>query len=128
MWLFHWAGASHAHPGVDLMEALRHSVGPELHKLWDDDHPQYSTEMLVLAHRSGAMLDPDLKRFFGRLDAAMLEEAPLPTLRSESPTELDLTRERLERLRSDASMRKRYSDVLHRLWSEVQPEWDATGC
>jgi len=127
MWLIHWAAASHAHPGFDLMEALRHSFGPELHKLWDDDRPQYSTEMLVLAHRSGAILDPDLKRFFGRLEAAMQEEAPLPTLRSESPTERDLTRARLERLRSDASMRKRYADVLHRLWSEVQPEWDATG-
>jgi DNA-binding transcriptional ArsR family regulator len=126
MWLLHWAGATHAHPEFDLMESLRRSIGPDLHKLWDE-RPQYSTEMLVLALRSGTLLDADLKRFFGRLEAAIQEDAPLPSLRSESPAERELTARRLERLRSEAALRKRYADVLQRLWSEVQPEWDSTG-
>ena len=127
MWLVHFSGATHAHPDFAVLEELRQRRGPELRKVWSE-HPQYSTEMLVLAHRSGTILDLDLKRFFSRLDAAIDDTtAPLPSLRSESPAERELTRERLERLRSDAGLRKRYVDVLQALWSDVQDEWEGEG-
>jgi DNA-binding transcriptional ArsR family regulator len=51
----------------------------------------------------------------------------LPSLRSESPAERELTAKRLERLRSDAGLRKRYVDVLHALWSDMQDDWEAKG-
>ena len=127
MWLIHWAGANHAHKAFDLMEDLRGKFGAELGRLWDGDCPQYSTDMLVLAHRSGTLLDPDLKRFFARLDAAMGEEGSLPSLLSESPDERDITQRRLERLRGDTGLRKRYADLLRRIWAEVQAEWEGTG-
>jgi DNA-binding transcriptional ArsR family regulator len=127
MWLIHWAGARHAHPGFALMEELRHRFSADLEKLWAGDRQQYSTEMLVLAHRSGTMLDQDLKRFFNRLDAAIHEDAEIPSLRSESPDERQLIEQRLERLRSDSAFRKRYVDLLGRLWAEVQDEWESTG-
>lgn len=127
MWLIHWAGAHHEHKGFDLMEALRREFGAELDRLWDGTWPQYSTEMLVLAHRSGTLLDPDLKRFFARLEAAMDEEGPLPSLKSEGPVERDMTARRLDRLRTEAALRKRYVDLLRRLWAAVQAEWEGTG-
>jgi DNA-binding transcriptional ArsR family regulator len=126
MWLIHWSGASHSHPDFAALEALRQRHGPELRKVWSE-HPQYSTEMLVLAHRSGTILDLDLKRFFSRLDASINDSSPLPSLRSESPAELAVTTERLERLRSDASLRRRYVDVLQALWSDVQDDWEGAG-
>jgi DNA-binding transcriptional ArsR family regulator len=126
MWLIHWSGASHSHPDFAVFEDLRQRHGPELRKVWSD-HPQYSTEMLVLAHRSGTILDLDLKRFFSRIDASINESSPLPSLRSESPAELALTTERLARLRADAGLRRRYVEVLQALWSDVQDDWEGAG-
>jgi DNA-binding transcriptional ArsR family regulator len=109
-----------------VLEDLRQRHGPELRKVWPE-HPQYSSEMLVLAHRSGTMLDLDLKRFFSRIDASISDSSPLPSLLSESPAERELTRERLERLRSDATLRKRYVGLLQTLWSDVQDSWEGAG-
>ena len=126
MWLIHWSGASHSHPDFPMLEELRQRRGPELRKVWAE-HPQYSSEMLVLAHRSGTMFDLDLSRFFSRIDASISDMSALPSLLSESPAERELTRERLEKLRSDAALRKRYVDVLRALWSDVQDDWEGTG-
>jgi DNA-binding transcriptional ArsR family regulator len=126
MWLIHWTGAAHAHPDFAEVEKLRQRHGPELSRIWAD-HPQYASEMLVLAHRSGTMLDLDLKRFFSRLDAAVNDTSPVPSLLSESPAERELTGERLARLRSDPALRKRYVDVLQALWSDVQDDWEGAG-
>jgi len=128
MWLIHWSGATHDHHGaMGGMEEYRRVFGPDLHKLWDDRAPQVSTEMLVLAHRSGAMLDADLDRFFSRLETTINEPAPLPSLRSESVEERELMRQRLERLRDDRALRRRYVDLLKRLWSAAEAEWLSTG-
>jgi DNA-binding transcriptional ArsR family regulator len=126
MWLVHWSGAGHSHPDFAVLEDLRQRHGSELRKVWPE-HPQYATEMLVLANRSGTMLDLDLKRFFSRIDAAIGDRSALPSLLSESPAERELTRERLERLRSDATLRGRYIDVLQALWSDVQASWEDAG-
>jgi DNA-binding transcriptional ArsR family regulator len=127
MWLIHWAGAGHSH-GEEFvsLEELRLRRGPELEKLSGERLAQYSTEMLVLAHRSGTMLDRDLKRFFSRIDAA-IEDSAFPSLLSESSREREITRERLERLRSDAAFRKRYVGVLRNIWTDMEPEWETTG-
>lgn len=103
MWLIHWAGASHSHGGgAAHMEELRRRRGPELEKLWGERLAPYSTEMLVLAHRSGTMLDLDLKRFFRGIDAA-IDDDRLPSLLSESPREREIVGERLGRLRGRTS-------------------------
>ena len=126
MWLIHWTGASHSHPDFAQLEQLRQRRGGELGRVWSD-HLQYASEMLVLAHRSGTMLDLDLKRFFSRLDASIHDTSPVPSLLSESPAERKLTGERLERLRSDPALRKRYVEVLQALWSDVQADWESAG-
>jgi DNA-binding transcriptional ArsR family regulator len=126
MWLIHWSGAGHSHPEFPQLDALRQRHGPELRKVWAE-HPQYSSEMLVLAHRSETMLDLDLKRFFTRLDASINDRSGVPSLLSESAADRELTRERLERLRSEAGLRKRYVEVLHALWSDVEADWENAG-
>lgn len=127
MWLVHWGGASRSHGGeFEHMEQLRQRRGPELEKMWGERLAQYSTEMLVLAHRSGTMLDLDLKRFFKGIDAA-IDDDRIPSLLSESPREREIVRERLERLRTDAAFRKRYVELLHNIWSDLETEWESTG-
>jgi DNA-binding transcriptional ArsR family regulator len=127
MWLIHWAGAGHSHGGdFANLDELRRRQGAELEKLWGERLAPYSTEMLVLANRSGAMLDFDLKRFFSRLEGA-IEDPHLPSLLSESPREREIVKERLERLRTETAFRKRYIDVLRNLWSEMEAEWQQVG-
>ncbi|HKC20531.1 MAG TPA: metalloregulator ArsR/SmtB family transcription factor [Candidatus Dormibacteraeota bacterium] len=127
MWLVHWAGIGHSHGGTYApLDELRRRHGPDLEKLWGERLAAYSTEMLVLAFRSGTMLDRDLKGFFARIESAIDEEA-VPSLLSESPREQEIVTERLDRLRSDAAFRKRYVDLLRTLWSEMEPEWEKTG-
>lgn len=127
MWLIHWTGAGHSHGGnyADL-DQLRLRRGAELEKLWGERLAQYSTEMLVLAHRSGTIQDHDLKRFFARIDSA-IEDAHVPSLLSESPREREIVQERLERLRADGAFRRRYVDLLRGLWSDVERDWESTG-
>ncbi|HEV2415763.1 MAG TPA: metalloregulator ArsR/SmtB family transcription factor [Candidatus Dormibacteraeota bacterium] len=128
MWLIHWAGANHAHGGeFATLEELRRRRGSDLEKLWSGRASQYSTELLVLAHRSGSMLDQDLKRLFNGIDAAIDEQGGLPSLQSESPAERELVRERLEKLRSDRAFRRRYVELLSGIWSEMEGEWESIG-
>ena len=127
MWLIHWAGAGHSHGGTYAeLDELRLRRGGELEKLWGERLAQYSTEMLVLAFRSGTLMDHDLKRFFGRIEAA-IDDARMPSLLSESPREREIVQERLERLRSDKALRRRYVDVLRAIWSDMEPEWERNG-
>ena len=128
MWVLHFAQAGHEHEDAFApLEALRLSLGPELARLRGDDVTRYSTELIVLAQRSGTMLDLDLGRFFARIDDAMLDGSEIPSLRSESPAELEATRSRLSRLRADPAVRKRYVELLTEMWSAVEREWEAEG-
>ena len=88
---------------------------------------RYSTELIVLAHRSGTMLDLDLRRFFARIDGVAADPAEIPSLLSESPEELEVTRARLTRLRTEPAMRKRYIELLTQIWSAVESSWEEEG-
>jgi DNA-binding transcriptional ArsR family regulator len=128
MWLLHFIESSHAHEGAFAsLEALRQRFGPELTALRSDGLSQYSTELVVLAHRSGTLFDLDLGRFFDRLDKAAVDSSELPTLRSEKPAERRIVRERLERLRLDRGLRRRYVELLSTVWRTVEPEWRGEG-
>ena len=88
---------------------------------------RYSTELIVLAHRSGTMLDLDLRRFFARIDAAVADPSDMPSLLSESPAELEVTRARLAKLRAEPAMRKRYVQLLGQIWSAAEGSWEEEG-
>ncbi len=128
MWVLHFIQSGHEHEGAFApLEALRLRFGPELTRLRADRLIQYSTEIIVLAHRSGTLLDLDLRRFFTRIDEAMARVTELPSLRSEKPGERKIVHERLERLRKDGDVRKRYVELLSTVWRDVQPLWDREG-
>ena len=128
MWVMHFGEADHEHGGpFAALDAARVRFGAELTRLRDDGMPQYSTEMIVLGHRSDTLLDLDLKRFFARIGDAIADPSPLPSLRSESAEEIATTRARLERLRTDGEYRKRYVELLQEIWASVEDEWETEG-
>jgi DNA-binding transcriptional ArsR family regulator len=128
MWVMHFVESSHECEGTHAtLEPLRERHGPELSRLRADGLGQYSTELVVLAHQTGTLRDLDLDRFFDRAGAALSKPFELPSLLSESPAERQVVRDRLERLRTDAGLRKRYVDLLVTLWRGAEAEWSGEG-
>ena len=128
MWELHFIESSHGHEGdFAPLDPLRLRLGPVLTGLRADNLTQYSTEVIVLAHRSGTLWDLDLRRFFDCLEDAVEDDSPLPSLLSEKPEERQVVAARLERLRNDRELRRRYVDLLSNAWQAVEPEWRAQG-
>jgi DNA-binding transcriptional ArsR family regulator len=128
MWVMHFVESSHACEGSHAsLEPLRARFGPELTELRADGLSQYSSELVVLAHRAGALRDVDMKRFFDRVESAILDRSPVPSLRSESSAERRIVAGRLERLRTDRAHRRRYVDLLANLWQAAEAEWSSQG-
>lgn len=128
MWVLHFAQADHEHEGAFAgLEPIRLRLGPELARLRGDDMTRYSTELIVLAERSGTMLDLDLRRFFARIEEAASDPAEMPALLSESPAELKVARARLARLRAEPATRKRYVELLAEIWKSVEAGWEQEG-
>jgi len=128
MWVLHFLESTHEHEGgFSTLEPLRLRFGPQVAEVRGDGLSQYSTELVVLAHRSGTLLDLDLDRFFATLDDAIADRGELPSLRSERPHERDAVRERLARLRRDGQARARYAGLLSTVWDAVRPEWEEHG-
>lgn len=128
MWVLHFLESGHEHEGAYAsLEPLRQRFGAELSRLRADGLAQNSTELVVLAHSSGTLLDLDLARFFARIHDTAAKRSSLPSLLSERPAEREIVRVRLERLRSDKSLRESYIELLSRVWSAVRDEWEDQG-
>ncbi len=127
MWVLHNSEADHDLTGsYASQEPVRQEFGPAVRAFWADGVRGY-TEVVILAARSGTLLDLDVDRFFDRLDSVASEAAALPSLLSESAGERLLLERRLERLRRDADLRRRYRTLLRSVWEAVETEWDQAG-
>ena len=127
MWVLHNATAEHVLEGrFASMEPLRLSFGPTLKSFWGDGVRGLG-EMVVLAERSGSLLDTDMNGFFARADLAAATNAPTPSLLSELPAERTAIGNRLDALRADPKVRARYISLLRDVWEAVRVEWEQTG-
>src|SRR5919109_3873521 len=126
MWILHFVQSDHTCEGaLEPLEPLRERYGGRLTELRSDGPSQYSTELIVLAHRAVVLRDLDLNRFFDRFDNVASERSSALSLLSETPAERRIVSGRIDRLRADRTFRKRYLDLLMTLWSAVEPEWKA---
>src|SRR5215471_1818682 len=115
MWLVHNLSAQHElHGGLGLQEAARRTLGPEIDGFWPDGHGHYSSDLVVLGHRSGTLGDDDLGRFFERLADPDVYAGPLESLRSETSADRERIAARFKLLRTDAALRKRYVAFLRK--------------
>jgi DNA-binding transcriptional ArsR family regulator len=127
MWVLHNAEADHELGGrFASTEPVRVAYGPTLRTFWADQ-VRGSTEMVVLAERSGSLRDPDIRGFFAGVERAATSDAPTPSLLSETPAERTAIDRRLKVLRSDASVRSRYITLLKEVWESVRVEWEEIG-
>src|SRR5438552_18984090 len=93
MWVLHFAQASHEHEGAFApLESIRRELGPELARLRGDDMTRSSTGLDVLAHRSGTILELDLRRVLARIDAPVADPSSSPSLLSARRADPAVTR------------------------------------
>ncbi|HEV1998683.1 MAG TPA: metalloregulator ArsR/SmtB family transcription factor [Candidatus Dormibacteraeota bacterium] len=83
-------------------------------------------ELLAIAHHRGLLLGESLDEFLAELPVGSLETDDL-TLASETREVRAMIIGRLERLRSDSVLRRRYLSLLRDLWKAVRAEWETTG-
>ena len=127
MWLLHNGEADHVLEGrFASTEAVRLEFGPALRAFWAD-HVRGFTEMLVLAERSGTLLEPDMRGFFAGVERAATSTAATPSLLSETPAERSAVGKRLELLRTDAKVRAGYVRLLREVWELMRVEWEEHG-
>jgi DNA-binding transcriptional ArsR family regulator len=126
MWVLHNCEADHILSGpFTSLEPIRLDLRAELNSFWPDGVRGF-TEVMVLAHRSGTVLDLDLNRFFAGLDAAF--DMPGGTrLAVEAPADRAAIVARLERLRTDRPLRATYRSLLEAVWEAACPDWESNG-
>jgi DNA-binding transcriptional ArsR family regulator len=134
-WLAHLVAGRASYSDLALAELnqLLPELGnrvPELRsayqKIWPDDLDD-STELLVLAKGEGALLAPDLDAFLAGLEAACRRSAAPGDLRTESDSDRQATEARLQRLRREPSLRRRYRTWLGQIWEIATPVWQKHG-
>jgi DNA-binding transcriptional ArsR family regulator len=83
---------------------------------WEDT--AWWGELLVIADRTGTILDPEPERLFARLLEGV-GDGPA-SLETESDEDRAAVLARLERLGGDARLRRRYVDLLRELWAAAE--------
>ena len=127
MWVMHNCGADHVLTGsLASLEHIREELRPQLDAFWDDGIRGFE-EIVILAHRAGALQSLDLDDFLAGLDRTASMPAPMVSLLCESPRERAAFAARLERLTTDAGLRARYVSLMNDVWAEVRSEWESTG-
>jgi DNA-binding transcriptional ArsR family regulator len=137
MWVLHNGGADHELEGrFATTEPVRVKYGAALTSFWPDQVRGF-TELVVLAERSGTLLDPDIRGFFGAFERAatfrgsdihdFFADARIPSLLSETPAERAAVAKRLTALRTDSGVRARYLSLLKEVWEAIRVEWEGRG-
>jgi DNA-binding transcriptional ArsR family regulator len=128
MWVLHNCEADHILSGpFTSLEPIRLDLRAQLNSFWPDGVRGF-TEMMVLAHRSGTVLDLDLVGFFAGLEAAIKARSDSGTsLRVELPADRAAIIARLDSLRSDRQLRTRYRSLLEAAWEAACPNWESEG-
>ena len=127
MWILHNVQAKHVLSGpYSSLEPLRSELKDRLTSFWADGVRGF-TETIVLSERSGTTLDLDLDRFFERLYEAVEMKGGMPSLLTERPSERTALEVRLQSLRDDPDLLKRYRALLLSIWEQVRTEWESIG-
>lgn len=84
-------------------------------------------DLSILAERIGVLNADEADTFLAGFERATQLDGVGLQLLSESPTDKQLTLERLDRLRNDAQLARDYAKLLGRIWDLGRDEWDDVG-
>jgi ArsR family transcriptional regulator len=102
------------------------ALAEQIRTFWNDGYKAFN-ELLILAHRGGCLLQPGIDRFLSDAEDLIALPSGELRLRTEQPDEAAAIRARLDRLRRDRRLRKRYVGLLRTAWQRVEPTWRTYG-
>jgi len=130
-WLLHVLSDARKVPArgsARAVVAAAPDIRAELRATWGDGKDQDCLpDMSILADRAGALLTDEADSFLDGLERAARLGGPQPDLLSETPDVRRATWERLERMRREPAVARRYRDALARIWDLVRDEWEDAG-
>jgi DNA-binding transcriptional ArsR family regulator len=131
-WLIHMPFSPHKREGARgsarTVAAAADDIRAELRDVWGDHGDcDCVPDISILAHRSETLLADEADSFLDGLDRAVRVTEPRPELLSETAEVRHATWERLERMRRDPALVRRYRTVLAHVWDLVRDDWEETG-
>jgi DNA-binding transcriptional ArsR family regulator len=125
-WLLNALHRRYDETAYEWLENAAPALREELAGLWEDGFG-CEAEVSILAERIGALLSEEADTFLdGLARATQLDGAGLE-LRSETRQDREATLARLERLRGDPELTRRYAGVLREVWELARPTWERKG-
>ncbi len=126
------------HPGLHaLYDEERPDLRDVVAGMWADDEPAGGsraqgafTELVLVAHHGGLLFEQDAATLLAALPelcASVPAGAKDWPLAAETEKDRRTALFRLSRLRRSAQMRRRFADVVGRVWEAASPIWDQQG-
>ena len=113
------------HPLFDPRDGAMRTLAARTRAFWGEGDEGFP-EVLAIARHRGLLLGEALDPFLADLPLSSLRTDDL-TLASETAEVRAMIISRLERLRADRTLRRRYLTLLRALWKAVRSEWEIKG-
>jgi len=110
-------------PGIGR---LRDPVQARFQRLWADDVPG-CPELVLLAHQSGGLLEPEPSRLIQWLKRTTNFGVPLFELLTEDRAAREGINRRVSRAARDGRLRAGYAELLSEVWDVARLPWDRGG-
>lgn len=111
---------------LQVLDPVVAELRAELEACWDDVEACVP-DTSILAERVGALLTDEADTFLREFDRAVHVDGVELELRSETPEVRAATLARLDRLRREPDLARRYLALLRRVWELLRPGWEASG-
>ena len=109
----------------DVVHELPESLKGRADAFWDDGFG-VQPEILIVAQQLGCLTGWDIEPLFS-LERHRIDPLADVDMRTELPEHRLAVAERIERLRRDKGLRKRYSALLSDTWAHSAPHWTELG-
>jgi ArsR family transcriptional regulator len=120
-----WGGST-VTSHLQVLDAQADELRAELEACWDDVDACVP-DTSILAERLGALLTDEADTFLRGFEQAVHMDGAGLELRTETPEVRAATLARLDRLRREPELTRRYLALLSRVWELLRPSWEATG-
>ena len=115
-----------AHPFFDPQNSRSAALARRVRALWPNEI-DCPSELLVIAHAGGLLFEQDGDRLVAGLASAAQLDIGEPELTSESDEDREQLLSRLDRLRRQPGLRRRWVELFTDIWEELRGFWEAEG-
>jgi hypothetical protein len=118
------------HPALEMVYARSPALAKMVESFWGPDEATSwgsSIELQVMAHHAGMLFSLEAEDLLGHLEQICAAAPTALRLASEPEADRAALLARLHKLRTSASARRRYVNLVTEVWSALAPYWAAEG-